>query len=135
MQRPNKIATTLYSNNYLSGTAKTNLKTAYDDYATKYNAVKTAHDAISTNKYADEGRKTAWNTALTNLQSSTTTLAQRVQEATTFINTAVYNASKNYKTAAEAKTTSKITEILPKSLVCSFASCFRYIHSVFSASR
>ena len=91
-----KIATTLYSNSYLSGTAKTNLKTAYDDYATKYNTVKTAHDAISTNKYADEGRKTAWNTALTNLQSSTTTLAQRVQEATTFINTAVYNASKNY---------------------------------------
>ena len=91
-----KIATTLYSNSYLSGTAKTNLKTAYDDYATKYNAVKTAHNAISTNKYADEGRKTAWNTTLTNLQSSTTTLAQRVQEATTFINTAVYNASKNY---------------------------------------
>ena len=91
-----KIATTLYSNSYLSGTAKTNLKTAYDDYATKYNAVKNAHDAISTSKYADEGRKTAWNTALTNLQSSTTTLAQRVQEASTFINTAVYNASKNY---------------------------------------
>ena len=91
-----KIATTLYSNSYLSGTAKTNLKNAYDDYATKYNAVKTAHDAISNNKYADEGRKTAWNTALTNLQSSTTTLAQRVQEASTFINTAVYNASKNY---------------------------------------
>ena len=91
-----KIATTLYSNSYLSGTAKTNLKNAYDDYATKYNAVKSAHDAISSNKYADEGRKTAWNTALTNLQSSTTTLAQRVQEATTFINTAVYNASKSY---------------------------------------
>ena len=91
-----KIATTLYSNSYLSGTAKTNLKTAYDDYATKYNAVKTAHDAISTSKYADEGRKTAWNTALTNLQTSTTTLAQRVQEASTFINTAVYNASKTY---------------------------------------
>ena len=91
-----KIATTLYSNSYLSGTAKTNLKTAYDDYATKYNAVKNAHNAISTSKYADEGRKTAWNTALTNLQSSTTTLAQRVQEASTFINTAIYNASKNY---------------------------------------
>ena len=95
-----KIATTLYSNNYLSGTAKTNLKTAYDDYATKYNAVKNAHDAISTSKYADEGRKTAWNTALTNLQSSTTTLAQRVQEASTFINTAVYNASKSYTDTA-----------------------------------
>ena len=91
-----KIATTLYSNSYLSGTAKTNLKTAYDDYATKYNAVKSAHDAISSNKYADEGRKTAWNTALTNLQSSTTTLAQRVQEASTYINTAVYNSSKSY---------------------------------------
>lgn len=91
-----KIATTLYSNSYLDGTAKTNLKTAYDDYATKYNAVKTAHDAISTNKYADAAKVTAWNTAITNLQSSTTTLAQRVQEASTFINTAVYNSSKSY---------------------------------------
>lgn len=95
-----KVATTLYSNSYLGGTAKTNLKTAYDDYATKYNAVKSAHDAISTYKHAGEGRKTTWNTALTNLQSSTTTLALRVQEASTFINTAVYNASKNYTDGA-----------------------------------
>ena len=95
-----KIATTLYSNSYLAGTAKTNLKTAYDNYNTKYNAVKTAHDAISTNKYADEGRKTAWNTALTNMQSATTTLAQRVQEASTYINTAVYNSSKSYTDTA-----------------------------------
>ena len=95
-----KIATTLYSNSYLAGTAKTNLKTAYDSYNTKYNAVKTAHDAISTNKYADESRKTAWNTALTNMQSATTTLAQRVQEASTYINTAVYNSSKSYTDTA-----------------------------------
>lgn len=95
-----KIATTLYSNSYLGGTAKTNLKTAYDDYATKYNAVKSAHDAISTSKHAGEGREATWKTALTNLQSSTTTLAQRVQEASTFINTAVYNASKSYTDTA-----------------------------------
>ena len=95
-----KIATTLYSNSYLSGTAKTNLKTAYDDYAAKYNAVKSAHDAISNNLHAGGGRKETWNTALTNLQSSTTTLALRVQEASTFINTAVYNASKNYTDTA-----------------------------------
>ena len=93
-------ATTLYSNSYLGGTAKTNLKTAYDNYNTKYNAVKSAHDAISTNKYANESRKTAWNTALTNMQSATTTLAQRVQEASTYISTAVYNSSKSYTDTA-----------------------------------
>lgn len=95
-----KLATTLYSNSYLSGTAKTNLKTAYDDYATKYNAVKAAHDGIVIGKYANEARKIAWNTAIANLQSSTTTLAQRVQEAGTFINTAIYNASKDYTDTA-----------------------------------
>ena len=95
-----KIATTLYSDSYLGGTAKTNLKTAYDDYATKYNAVKSAHDDILNTKYAAGNRKETWATALTNLQTSTITLAQRVQEASTFINTAVYNASKNYTDTA-----------------------------------
>ena len=91
-----KIAVTLYPNSYLSGTAKTNLKAAYDDYKNKYDAVKAAHDAILNNGFANDFRKTAWNTSLTNLQTSTSTLGVRVQEASTYINTAIYNASKTY---------------------------------------
>ena len=91
-----KIAVTLYPNSYLSGTAKTNLKAAYDDYKNKYDAVKAAHDAILNTGFANDFRKTAWNTSLTNLQTSTSTLGVRVQEASTYINTAIYNASKTY---------------------------------------
>ena len=91
-----KIATTLYLNTYLDGTAKTNLKAAYDDYKNKYDAVKAAHDAILNSSFANDFRKTAWNTSLTNLQTSTSTLGVRVQEASTYINTAIYNASKTY---------------------------------------
>ena len=89
-------ATTLYSNSYLGGTAKTNLNNAKSDYTTKYNAVTSAYNNVVADAILTNAEVSAWNTALTNLQSSTTTLAQRVQEASTFINTAVYNASKNY---------------------------------------
>ena len=89
-------ATTLYSNSYLGGTAKTNLNNAKSDYTTKYNAVTNAYNNVVADAILTNAEVSAWNTALTNLQSSTTTLAQRVQEASTFINTAVYNASKNY---------------------------------------
>ena len=89
-------ATTLYSNSYLGGTAKTNLNNAKSDYTTKYNAVTTAYNNVVADAILTDAEVTAWNTALTNLQTSTTTLAQRVQEASTFINTAVYNASKTY---------------------------------------
>ena len=91
-----KVATTMYANTYLDGTAKTNLKAAYDDYKNKYNSVKAAHDAILNTNFANDFRKTAWNTSLTNLQTSTSTLGVRVQEASTYINTAIYNASKTY---------------------------------------
>ena len=91
-----KVATTMYLNTYLAGTAKTNLKAAYDDYKNKYDAVKAAHNAILNTGFANDFRKTAWNTSLTNLQTSTSTLGVRVQEASTYINTAIYNASKTY---------------------------------------
>ena len=93
-----KIATTLYSNSYLSGTAKDNLKSAYEDYNAKYLVVQAA--CANYIQSCSATNKTNWDNALTNLQSSTTTLAQRIQEASTFINTAVYNASKNYTDTA-----------------------------------
>ena len=93
-------ATTLYSNSYLGGTAKTNLNNAKSDYTTKYNAVTSAYNNVVADAILTNAEVNAWNTAIVNLQSSTTTLAQRVQEAQTYINTAVYNASKSYTDTA-----------------------------------
>lgn len=92
----NKQADTIYKDKYLAGTAKTNLSNAINDYSAKYNAVKTAHDDIVNKATLSSAQLNTWNTAVTNMQSSTTTLAQRIQEAQTYINTAIYNASKNY---------------------------------------
>lgn len=89
-------ANTTYSNSYLSGTAKTNLNTAKSDYTTKYSAVKSAHDSIVNANTLTTAQLNNWNTAITNLQTATTTLALRLSEAINYINTAVYNASKKY---------------------------------------
>ena len=91
-----KQADTINKDSYLAGTAKTNLTNAINDYNTKYNAVKTAHDDIVNKATLTTTQLNTWNTAVTNMQSSTTNLAQRIQEAQTYINTAIYNASKNY---------------------------------------
>ena len=91
-----KQADTINKDSYLAGTAKTNLTNAINDYNTKYNAVKTAHDDIVNKATLSTNQLNSWNTAVTNMQSSTTNLAQRMQEAQTYINTAIYNASKNY---------------------------------------
>ena len=93
-------ATTLYSNSYLGGTAKTNLNNAKSDYTTKYNAVTSAYNNVVADADLTNAEVTAWNNAIKNLQSATTTLAQRVQEASTYINTAVYNSSKSYTDTA-----------------------------------
>ena len=91
-----KQADTIYKDSYLAGTAKTNLSNAINDYSAKYNAAKTAHDDIVNKATLSTAQLNTWNTAVTNMQSSTITLAQRIQEAQTYINTAIYNASKNY---------------------------------------
>ena len=93
-------ATTLYSNSYLGDTAKTNLNSAKSDYTTKYNAVTSAYNNVVADADLTNAEVTAWNNAIKNLQSATTTLAQRVQEASTYINTAVYNSSKSYTDTA-----------------------------------
>ena len=93
-------ATTLYSNSYLGGTAKTNLNSAKSDYTTKYNAVTSAYNNVVADADLTNAEVTAWNNAIKNLQAATTTLAQRVQEASTYINTAVYNSSKSYTDTA-----------------------------------
>lgn len=96
----NNQAVTLLNNSYLASSAKTNLQNANTDYANKYSALTTAYNAIATDNTLSSTELNNWNTAVTNLQASTVTLAQRMQEAQTFINTAVYNASKDYTDSA-----------------------------------
>lgn len=91
-----KLATTLYANSYLAGDAKLYLKYAYEGYATRFNALTTAHNNIYPSANVTEATKIAWNTAIATIQEYITTFALRVQEAQTYINTAVYNASKTY---------------------------------------
>lgn len=89
-------AETLYVDKYLTGSAKTNLLGAKDDYTNKYNELTTAYNNIANDGTLSSVELQAWNTAVKNLQGNTVTLAKRMQEAMTFINTAIYNASKDY---------------------------------------
>lgn len=89
-------AETLYVDKYLTGSAKTNLLGAKDDYTNKYNELTTAYNNIANDGTLSSVELQAWNTAVKNLQGTTITLAKRMQEAMTFINTAIYNASKDY---------------------------------------
>lgn len=89
-------AETLYVDKYLTGSAKTNLLGAKDDYTNKYNELTTAYNNIANDGTLSSAELQAWNTAVNNLQGNTVTLAKRMQEAMTFINTAIYNASKDY---------------------------------------
>lgn len=89
-------AETLYVDKYLTGSAKTNLLGAKDDYTNKYNELTTAYNNITNDGTLSSVELQAWNTAVKNLQGNTVTLAKRMQEAMTFINTAIYNASKDY---------------------------------------
>ena len=102
---------TLLSNSYLTGTAKTNLTNAKSDYTNKYNALKTAVDAIVNDVSVDETHLTNYNTALTNLQTSATTAAQRMQEALKAINDAVYNESKGYADGLKNSIDSEISDV------------------------
>ena len=90
----------IYKNSYLAGTAKTNLNTAITNYKTAFTAVTSAHDSIVNANTITTSQANAWNTAITNIQTSTDTLAKRVQEAQTYIDTAIYNASVNYTNQA-----------------------------------
>ncbi len=89
-------ADTLYKNTYLSGDAKVNLLEATTDYTNKFNASKVAHDDIVSKQTLSPTQLSAWNKSITDLQVSTKNLAQKMQEASAYINTAVYNASKDY---------------------------------------
>ena len=90
----------IYKNSYLAGTAKTNLNTAITNYKTAFTAVTSARDSIVNANTITTSQANAWNTAITNIQTSTDTLAKRVQEAQTYIDTAIYNASVDYTNQA-----------------------------------
>ena len=87
---------TVLDNTYLSSTALTNLTNAKSDYVTGFNNITTAYNDIVNKNTLTTTQLNTWNTALTNFKTLTTKLSQRVNEALNFINTAVYNASKDY---------------------------------------
>ena len=87
---------TVLKNTYLSGTALTNLNNAKSEYVTGFNNITTAYNDIVNKNTLTTTQLNTWNTALTNFKDLTTKLSQRVNEALNFINTAVYNASKDY---------------------------------------
>ena len=83
-----KDYTSVYDNNKLSGTAKTNLLVAKTDYDSKYFSLVTAiQNAIADGK-ATSAEATAVNTAFSNYKTSVGVLKQRLQEALDYISTA-----------------------------------------------
>ena len=91
---------TTYENPYLDGEAKTNLESAITDYEAKFLDITNAYNLISYNNQLQGTEATAWNDAITAYQSSIETLGRRLQEAQTYINVAVYNASVDYTNEA-----------------------------------
>lgn len=89
-------ANTIFNDTYLSGTAETNLNSAITDFEAKFEAITTAYNAIVEDNTLSTTELENWNIAIENFQTSTTAIAKRMQEAQTFINTAIYNAGVDY---------------------------------------
>lgn len=86
-----KDYSSIYNNTALSGTAKTNLANAKNDYEAKYTAlINAVNTAISDDK-ATESEVITVNTAFTNYKTSIGMLRQRIQEALDFISSAKVN--------------------------------------------
>ena len=95
-QKNIKEVDTTLSSDYLAGTALSNLNTSKSNYMTGFNNVTNAHDDIVNKGTLTSAQLTTWNNAVTSLKTRTTVLSQRLNEARNYINTAVYNASKDY---------------------------------------
>ena len=86
----------LLNDKYLAGTAKTNLNGALTAYKNKFTGLTNKRNDIINNCYATKEMLKAWNSAIVALQDATEALGKEMQNAQTFINTAVYNASVQY---------------------------------------
>ncbi len=73
--------TTLYNNADLIGTAKTNLKTAYDTYVTKYNNLVSKINATLELTTISDSSRTSLNTAFSEHDTALATYSKRVNEA------------------------------------------------------
>ena len=89
-------ANTIFLDSYLEGTAESNLGTAILDFDNKFAILLAAQNEITSDNTLSTTELENWNTALSEFQTSATTIAKRIQEAQTYINTAIYNASKDY---------------------------------------
>lgn len=83
-------------NSYLTGTTRDNLDLALGDYKRAYELLNTSVNDIVTKGTITEEQMGAYNSALTELKTKTTILAQRLTESLNFINMAVYNAGVKY---------------------------------------
>ena len=86
----------MLNDKYLAGTAKTNLDGALTAYKNKFTGLTNKRNDIINNCYATKEMLKAWNAAIVALQDATGALGKEMQNAQTFINTAVYNASVQY---------------------------------------
>lgn len=96
----------LYANSKLKGSAKTNLKSAYDNFINKHTALINTINSIITDKKITDTEKTSYNNNLQQYSNALSLLNKRFDEAIDSINTEKVNAS-----ASEIKiTTDAITQ-------------------------
>lgn len=89
-------ANIIFLDSYLEGTAESNLGAAILDFDNKFAILLAAQNEIVSDNTLSATELENWNTALSEFQSSVTTISKRIQEAQTYINTAIYNASIEY---------------------------------------
>ena len=90
---------TLYNNSDLLGTAKSNLKTSYDNYVTKYNALIYTINTILTYTEITSANKTELDNAFREHDSALATYSQRVNEAINSIAEKKKEDAKSYTNA------------------------------------
>ena len=96
----------LYANSKLKGSAKTNLKSAYDNFINKHTALINTINSIIADKKITDTEKTSYNNNLQQYSNALSLLNKRFDEAIDSINTEKVNAS-----ASEIKiTTDAITQ-------------------------
>ena len=77
----------IYNNKYLDANIKTNLKNAWDNYESKYNALVQTINNLIFDENIDDSERTVYNTAMSNYQSSYASLETQIQKALDNIST------------------------------------------------
>ena len=89
----------VYYNTYLTGTAETNLRNAYNTLSSRYNSLVSAINNAVT--YGTQSYFDAVDTAFTNFSGAVSTFQQRLEEANKYIQDAIRTIANDAKTAAQ----------------------------------